>query len=50
MATNERLQFVRLLYESLPDKTRIVEGRAVKAIVTSPDGVHALLCDGTMEK
>ena len=46
----ERQQFVKILYDSLPDKTRVLENKVVRDIEDIPNGVRVVLGDGTVEE
>ena len=46
----ERRCFLEVLYESLPDKTRILMNKGVKDIQEDQDGVEVFCQDGTSER
>lgn len=45
----ERMRFVEMLYEGLPDKTKVKTSRCVVGIEQNDLGVKILLADGTYE-
>ena len=46
----ERRCFLEVLYESLPDKTRILMNKGAKDIQEDQDGVEVFCQDGTSER
>jgi 2-polyprenyl-6-methoxyphenol hydroxylase-like FAD-dependent oxidoreductase len=46
----ERREYLRVLYDCLPDKSYIRLGCAVRGIVENADGVEVKLRDGRIEK
>lgn len=46
----ERREFLRTMYESLPDMTRIRTGARIVEVIESKAGVEVKLDDGTVEK
>ncbi|KAI6087584.1 FAD binding domain protein [Hypoxylon rubiginosum] len=46
----ERRRYLRILYDGLPDKSRIRMGATVKDVKQTVDGVEVLLSDGSVEK
>lgn len=46
----ERRNFLRIVHEQLPDKSRIRTGKRVVDVVDNEDGVSVKLDDGTTEE
>ncbi|KAJ1337160.1 FAD dependent monooxygenase [Microdochium nivale] len=46
----ERREFLQSLYDQLPDKSKIVNGKKVVEVLESHDGVSVLLSDGSREE
>jgi FAD dependent monooxygenase len=46
----ERRNFLRIVHEQLPDKTKILTGKRVVDVVDNDDGVLVKLQDGTCEE
>lgn len=46
----ERRAFLELLYDTLPDKSKILFNKQVTEVVESKDGVEVFFADGTSEK
>ena len=47
--TMERRNFLRIVYDQLPDKSKILTGKRVTGMVDHEDGVRVELQDGTVE-
>ena len=45
----ERRAFLRVLYDNLPRKDRVLTGKKLKNIVETPDQIEAFFEDGTSE-
>ena len=45
----ERRNFLRIVYDQLPDKSKIVTGKRVTGMTDHEDGVRVELQDGTFE-
>ncbi len=45
----ERRNFLRIVYEQLPDKSKILTGRRVVDVIDDDDDVRVMLQDGTFE-
>ncbi|KAF2143952.1 uncharacterized protein K452DRAFT_224000 [Aplosporella prunicola CBS 121167] len=46
----ERRRFLEIMYEKLPDKSRVRAGVGVVDVIDSEDNVKAILADGTVEE
>ncbi|KAL8941739.1 MAG: hypothetical protein Q9216_002067 [Gyalolechia sp. 2 TL-2023] len=45
----ERQQFMKMLYENLPDKNRVVVGKSISDYINRPDSVRVVLDDGSYD-
>ncbi|KAL9018348.1 MAG: hypothetical protein Q9185_004317 [Variospora sp. 1 TL-2023] len=46
----ERQQFVKILYDNLPDAKRVVQGKSVNRVIHTSDSVRVILSDGSHEE
>lgn len=48
--TLERREFLQILYDQLPDKSKVLTGKRVKNVIDDEDGAYVELQDGSVER
>ena len=46
----ERQQLINILYDNLPDRNRVLQGKSVSSVVHQNDFVRVILDDGSQEE
>lgn len=45
----ERQQLIKILYDNLPDRNRVLQGKSVSSVIHHHDSVRVILDDGSQE-